>query len=179
MPDPTSRIRFISVFPKKAWATLCETDLDPIWMAWSGFGQTHLVWKQAGVQESSGLVSGRTQPIHYQFSTFRFSSFHSSTDVPDNTVQSHPGSDLVLADCIGFGPNESGPEAKIIRPASGQCFPAYPDRMRIRSGMFTGYYLHLQTTPCFCLAIEVATFLFQTLLPFSNGHLLHIQALLQ
>ena len=25
----------------------------PIWMAWSGLGQTHLAWKQAGVQESS------------------------------------------------------------------------------------------------------------------------------
>ena len=44
---------------------------DPTWMAWSGFGQTHLVWKQAGVQESSGQVSGRTQPARYQFPTFR------------------------------------------------------------------------------------------------------------
>ena len=42
----------------------------------------------------------------------------------------------------GFGPNGSGPEASrcatIIRPASGQCFRADPDRMRIGSGMFTG-----------------------------------------
>ena len=53
---------------------MCKTDPDPIWMAWSGFGQTHLVQKQAGVQESSGPVSGRTQPARYQFSTFRFGS---------------------------------------------------------------------------------------------------------
>ena len=68
--------------------------------------------------------------------------FCSSTDVPDNTVQNQPGSDLVLADCVRFWPNGSGPEASrcagIIHPASGQCFPADPDRIRIGSGMFTG-----------------------------------------
>ena len=68
--DPTSRIRFSSVFPKKAWIILCKTDLDPIRMAWSAFCQTHLVWKQAGVQESSGPDSSNTQ----QFPTFRLSS---------------------------------------------------------------------------------------------------------
>ena len=74
MPDPTSWIRFSSVFPKKAWITLCKTDQDPIWMAWSRFGQTHLVWKQACLQESSGPVSSRTQPARYQFPTFRLGS---------------------------------------------------------------------------------------------------------
>ena len=68
--------------------------------------------------------------------------FRSSTDVPDNIVQNQPGSDLVLADCVTFCPNGSGPEAcrcaRIIRPASGQCFPASPGRMRIGSVMFTG-----------------------------------------
>ena len=121
---------FSSVFPKKARIRLCKTDPDPIWMAWSGFGQTHLVWKQAGVQESSGPVS--------QFQN----RLRSSTDVPDNTVQNQPESELVLADCVRFGPNGSGPEAsqcaRIIRPASGQCFPADPDRMRIGSNIFTG-----------------------------------------
>ena len=53
---------------------LCKTDTDLIWIYWSGFGQTHLVWKQAGVQELSGPVSGRTQPARYQFSTFRLGS---------------------------------------------------------------------------------------------------------
>ena len=74
MPDPTSRIRFSSVFPKKAWVTLCRPDAGPIWMAWSGFGHMHLVQKQAGVQEPSGLVSGRTQPARYQFPTSRLGS---------------------------------------------------------------------------------------------------------
>ena len=74
MPDPTSRIRFSSIFPKKAWITSCKTDPDTICMAWSGFGQTHLVLKQAGVQESSGPVSGRTKQARYQFPTFRLGS---------------------------------------------------------------------------------------------------------
>ena len=74
--------------------------------------------------------------------------FRSSTDDPDNTVQNQPGSGLVLADCVRFWTNGSGPEAsvcsaRITRPASGQCFPPDPDQMRIRSGMFTGYTLHL------------------------------------
>ena len=53
---------------------------------------------------------------------------------PDNIVQIQPGSNLVLVDCARFGPNGSGPEASqwagIVRPASGQCFPADPDRIR-------------------------------------------------
>ena len=78
---------------------LHRTDPDPIWMAWSGFGQTHQVWKEAGVQESPGLVSnGPLAVSHFQ------TPFRSSTDVPDNTVQNQPGSDLVLADCVRFGP---------------------------------------------------------------------------
>ena len=68
--------------------------------------------------------------------------FHSPTDDPDNTVQNQPGSSLVLADCVRFWPNGSGPEAsrcaRIIRPDSGQCFPPDPDRMGMGSGMFTG-----------------------------------------
>ena len=79
MPDPTFRIHFSSVFPKKAWIILRKTDPDPIWMAWSGFSQTHLVWKQAGVQESSSPVSGRTQPARYQFPTFRLGSVFPQT----------------------------------------------------------------------------------------------------
>ena len=35
---------------------LCKTGPDPIWMAWSGFSQTHLAQKQASVQELSDLV---------------------------------------------------------------------------------------------------------------------------
>ena len=73
----------------------------------------------------------------------------SSTDVPDNIIQNQPGCDLVLADCVRFWPDGSGPEASrcagIIRPSSGQCFSADPARMRIGSGMFTG---DLLTTAC-------------------------------
>ena len=43
VPDPTSYIQFSSVSPKKAWTILCKTNLNLIWMTWSGFGQMHLV----------------------------------------------------------------------------------------------------------------------------------------
>ena len=69
--------------------------------------------------------------------------FRSSTEVPDNIVQIQPGSDLVLADCVRFWPKGSGLEASRLcknhPPTSGKCFPADPDRMRIGSGMFTGF----------------------------------------
>ena len=140
MPDPTSCICFCSVFPKKAQIILHKTNLDLIWMVWSGFGQTHLVRKHAGVQESLGLASGRTQPACYQFPTL--TRLHSSTDIPDNIVQNQPRSDLVLADCVRFWPNGSSLEAsqcaRIIQPTSGQCFPAIPAWMQIGSIMFTG-----------------------------------------
>ena len=116
-------------------------------MALPGFGQTHPVWKQAGVLESSGPVSGRTQPARYQFRTLRLGSVLS--DVPNNTEQNQPGSGLVLTDCVRFSANGSGPEAsqcaRIIQPACGQCFPADPDRMRIGSSMFTGYIVSYTT----------------------------------
>ena len=38
-PDRICRIRLpASIFPMKAWAILCKTHLDLIWMAWPGFG---------------------------------------------------------------------------------------------------------------------------------------------
>ena len=66
-------------FPKKTWIILCKTDLGLIWMAWSGFGQTYLVWKQTGVQKSPGPVSGRRQVACHQFPTFRFVFVHPQT----------------------------------------------------------------------------------------------------
>ena len=94
----------------------------------------------------SGFWQDATNPLpvsHFQ------TRMRSSTDGPDQTVQNQTGSDLVLADCVRFWPNGSGPEAsqcaKIIRPASGQCFPADLDRMRIGSGMFT-FFLFLPST---------------------------------
>ena len=132
MPGLTSHICSSSVFPKKAWTILRKTDPDRIWMVWSGFGQIHPVRKQASVRESSGPASGRTQPALYQLPHFQ-TWLSSSTDISDNTVQNQPRSDLVLADCVSFWPNGSGPEAircaRIIRPASSQCFPADLDWM--------------------------------------------------
>ena len=84
------------------------------------------VWPNASGLEASrcagiiwpGFWQDATGPLpvsHFQ------TRFRSSTD---NIVQNQPGSDLVLADCVRFWPNGSGPEAshcaRIIWPASGQ-----------------------------------------------------------
>ena len=136
MPDPTSRIRFSSVVLQKAWIILRKTDPEPIWMVWSGSGLE--ASRCAGII-GPGFWQDATVPLpvsHFQ------TRFRSSTDIPDNIVPNQPGSDLVLADYVKVWPNGSGPEAsrcaRIIRPASGQCFRADPDRIRIGSGMFTG-----------------------------------------
>ena len=115
---------------KKVQILLCKTGPDPIWMAWSGFGQTPLVQKQAGVQESSGPVLAEHKwPAaisHCQ------TQLRSSTASLDDTVQNQPRSSLVLADCVRFWPNRPSPEtsrsARIKWPASGHCFWADPDQ---------------------------------------------------
>ena len=60
MLDPSSCIRFQFHSSKERPGLycifVCKTSLDPIWMACSDFGQTHLLRKQASVQESSGPV---------------------------------------------------------------------------------------------------------------------------
>ena len=143
MPDPTSRIRFSTVFPKKAWVILCKTDPDPVWMAWSVF------WPNKTGLEAS-WCAGIIWPGFWQDATGLLTvslfqtRFCSSTDVLDNIVETSPDPNyVVLADCVRFWPNGSDPKgnlcARIIRPASGQCLPADPDRMRIGSGMFTGF----------------------------------------
>ena len=105
MPDPTSRIRFSSVFSKKARIILRKTDPDHIWMAWSGFGHN-----RSGLEVSwcAGIIcpcfwqeaTGPLPVSHFQ------TRFRSSTNVPDNIVQNQTGSDLVLADCVRFRPND-------------------------------------------------------------------------
>ena len=54
-----------------------------------------------------GFRQNATGPL--QVSRFQIR-LHSSTDVPDHIVQNQLGSDVVLADCVRFSPNGSGPE---------------------------------------------------------------------
>ena len=62
-------LHFFFFFQRRHRPLLCKPDLDPIWMTWSEFGQTHLVWELAGIP-----VFSRTQPDRYQFPTFRLCS---------------------------------------------------------------------------------------------------------
>ena len=120
---------------------MCKTDPGPIWMAWSGFDQTHLVRIQAGVQESSGPVLTECNRPATSFPLSDSVAFFLRR-ARINMCKSSPGPIKFCLIVSGFWPNGSGPEAShcatIIRPASGQCFPADPDRMRIGYGMFTG-----------------------------------------
>ena len=64
-------------------------------MAWSGFGPG------ASGSEASrcARIVGPLPVSHFQ------TRLPSSTNGPDDILQNQPGSDLVLADCIRFGPN--------------------------------------------------------------------------
>ena len=133
MLDTTSCIQFGSVLPNKAQIVLCTTGLDQIWMAWSGFGQMHLVRKHASVQESLGQI---LVECHQPATTIPVSQYQtqlcSSTDDPDHIVQNQPGSSLVLANCVRSWPNGTGLEASHcpqISAASDQHFQADLDQM--------------------------------------------------
>ena len=103
-------------------------------------------WPTASGPEASRCAriiwpgSGRTQPARNQFPTFRLGpAFFHRRFGP--FTQDQAGSDLVLADCVRFWPNGSGPEAsccaRTIGPPSGQRFRPDLDRVRNGSGMFT------------------------------------------
>ena len=128
MRDPTSRMRFGPVLPKKAWIILCRTGPDPIWMAWTGFDQTHLVRKEVGVEESSGpVLAERNRPATSFLLSDSVALFHR-----------RPGSDLDGLD--RFWPNSSGPEgsrcARIIWPGSDRPQPARYKFPTFRLGCF-------------------------------------------
>ena len=105
------------------------------WMAWSGFCQMHLVWKQAGC---AGIIG----PGFWQDAKRPCAGFPLS----DTVAFCHTTSWIILykTSCVSFkfGPNGSGPKARwcarIIGPASGQHFRADLDWMRNGSGTFTG-----------------------------------------
>ena len=114
MPEPTSRIRFSSVFSKEGMDHNVQNRPDPVWMAWSGFGQTHLVQKQADVQESSGLVpEDRNQPA-------------TSFPLSDSVVFFHR-SQIILCktgpDPIWFWLTDSGSDSKhwFMTPSFNHC----------------------------------------------------------
>ena len=132
MPDPTSRIRFNSVFPKKAWIILRKTDPDPIWMVWSGFGQTLLVWKLVCRNHRARCLAGRSH-----FPTFRLGSVLPQTS---RIILCKNSADPIQFWRIvsGFGQTDPVRKQAGAQESSGQCFPADPDRMRIGSGMFFG-----------------------------------------
>ena len=100
---------------------------------WSGQALAKRIWsgsRCAGIF-GPGFWTDATGPLPVSHVKTRF---RSAADVPDNIVRNQPGSDLVLADCVRFWPNGSGPEAsrcaRIIRPVLPS--RSGPDANRIR-----------------------------------------------
>ena len=131
MPAPTSCLRFSSVFSKEGMDHIAQnrpgSGLDGLVRVWPNASGLEASWC-AGII-GPGFWQDATGPLpvsHFQ------TRFRSSTDAPDNIVQNQPGSDLFLAGCVRFWPDGFGPEAsrcaRIIRPASGRCFPVDPIR---------------------------------------------------
>ena len=109
----------------RVWPKLVYFKIDGLWV-WPNASGLEASWCAGIIWPGFWPDANGPPPVsHFQ------SRFRSSTDVPDNIVQNQPGSDLVLADCVRFWPNGSGPEAslcaRIIRPVSGQCFLSESD----------------------------------------------------
>ena len=99
---------------------------------WRGQDLAKHVWprsKLVYMNQEARFLAGRNRPA---------TSFTLSDDLPQTSriilYKTSPDPILVLADCVGFWPDGSGPElsqcARIIWTASGQYFPADPDRIR-------------------------------------------------
>ena len=138
-----------SVQPVSARVVYAGSDFPHLFQfRFSKEGKDHIVQNRPGSDlddlvrvwlNTSGLEASRctgiTGPGFWQDATGPLPVSHfwtwlySSTDILDNIVQNQPGSDLVLADCVRFWPNGSGPEAsrcaRIIRPVSGRMQPVH------------------------------------------------------
>ena len=112
------------------------------------------VWPNASGLEASccaGIIrSGFWQDATSLLPVSHFQTrFRSFTDVPDNIVQDQPGSDIVLADCVRFWPNGSGPEAKpVCRNHPARFWPMLPSR----SGPDTNRIRHVYWVLTYCSA---------------------------
>ena len=154
MPDPTSRIRFSSAPPKKAWIILCKT--GPIRSGWSCQVVAKRVWsgsKPGCKTHRVRFCQNATDPLPVSHFQTRLRSF---TDGPDRTAQNQPGSDLVRADCARFWPNGSGPET--IKPACQnhrvRFWPTFPSR----SGSDANRIRHVYWLPHHCVSRSILCF---------------------
>ena len=132
---PTFRLGCI--LPQMTWIILCKASLDPVWY-----------WLHASGLEASQCAriirpgSGRMQPAHYQFSTFRLGCVLPQTAWVILckasldpiwfwlTVSSFGQMDLVW--------KQAGVQESPVNTSSNQCFQADLDQMQFRSGMFAG-----------------------------------------
>ena len=131
----------INSLPKKAQIILCKTSLDPVRMAWSDFGQVHLVWKQASVQESLGLVLVKCSwPITSKFPTFRFScALPQAAQIV--SYKTRPDPVWFWLTVSGFGQTDLIQNGR-SKPMCKNHWPTLANAYLLRSGMFTGLGTH-------------------------------------
>ena len=151
MPDPTSCINSIPFFQRRPRPYRAESAQNR--SRWHG-----QVWAKC-IRSGRKLVYKNCLARFWQNATGPLLVSHfqtqlrSSTDSPDHTVENHPGSDLVLADCVRFGQTDPVRCGRTIKPTSGHRFRAVLDRLRIKSGMLSGkvlrkynFLFHLSST---------------------------------
>ena len=118
MPDPTSRIRFSSVFPQEGMAHIAQTlsgsDIDGMVRVWPNSPGLEAS-RCAGIF-GPGFWKDATGPLPVsQFKT----QVRSSTDVLDNIVRNQPGSDLFWLIVPGFGQTDPVRKQANMQESSG------------------------------------------------------------
>ena len=91
MPDRTSRIRFSSVFPKKAWIIIIVQNrpgsyVDSLVRVWPNASGVEASWCAGIIGPGFWQNAAGPLPVSHFGTRFR-----SSTDDPDNIVQNQPG----------------------------------------------------------------------------------------
>ena len=120
-PDCISLIQLpasnLVLFFQRRHRSYCAKPIQ-IQSGWPGQGLAKHIWSGSEPMcwnRRARFLAECNQPT----TSFPLARLHSSTYLLDHTVQKQPGANLVLADCVGFGPNGSGPEAswcaRIIR----------------------------------------------------------------
>ena len=104
-PDPL-HFRFSEESMDRTVQNRSRSDLDGLAKVWLNSCGLKASWCSGTIWP--GFRQDATGPLPVSHFQIRL---HSFTNVPDNIVQNQPGSDLVLADCVRFWPNRSGPEA--------------------------------------------------------------------
>ena len=125
------------------------SDLDGLVRVWLNASGLKARWCARIIRPGFWQDANGPLPVsHFQ------TRFHSSTDVPDNTVQNQSGSGLVLA-VSGFGQTDPVRKQAGVQETSGPLLANASTLIRTGSSMFTGMVLLAQgasVTVCYTVS---------------------------